>query len=195
MRKADIAASDSRIFGLEGRQKPPKQMLLPCALKNTSLCLQKKWPWHPIMRFLRLVCHMLTQRLRRIIFIDYNRRFRAREPYRVNGIVVRARQFGSNLLLLPGIELKESWRRQERRICLGSYANEMLHTVTLATFQTTDLEANQIARDENDVKFLILMLDGSWINPFKGEEQDLVCLPSSNLATPEIKKNLFQRIL
>ena len=71
----------------------------------------------------------------------------------------------------------------------------MLHPGTLATFQTTDLEANQIARDENDVKFLILMLDGSWINPFKGEEQDLVCLPSSNLATPEIKKNLFQRIL
>ena len=140
------------------------------------------------MRFLRLVCHMLTQRLRRIIFIDYNRRFRAREPYRVNGIVVRAKQFGSNLLLLPGIELKESWRRQERRICLGSYANEMLHPGTLATFQTTDLEANQIARDENDVKFLILMLDGSWINPFKGEEQDLVCLPSSNLATSRDKE-------
>ena len=55
---------------------------------------------------------------------------------------------------LPGIELKGSWRRQERRICLGSYANEMLRLGTLATFQTTDLEANQIVRDENDVKFL-----------------------------------------
>ena len=138
---------------------------------------------------------MLTQRLRRITFIDYKRRFLAQEPYRVNGIVVRARQPGSNLFLLPGIEQKGSWRRQERRICLGSYANEMLHLGTPATFQTNDLEANQIARDENDVKFLILMLDGSWINPFKGEEEDLVCLPSSNLATSEIEKNLFQSIL
>ena len=34
------------------------------------------------------------------------------------------------------------------------------------------------------------MLEGSWINPSKGEEQDLVCLSSGKLVTPEIEKDL-----
>ena len=32
------------------------------------------------------------------------------------------------------------------------------------------------------------MLDGSWINPFKSEQQDLVCLSTGKLAVPEIQK-------
>ena len=36
------------------------------------------------------------------------------------------------------------------------------------------------------------MLEGSWINPFKGEQQDLVCLSTGKLATPEIEKDLLQ---
>ena len=36
------------------------------------------------------------------------------------------------------------------------------------------------------------MLEGSWINPFKSEQQDLVCLSTGKLATPEIEKDLLQ---
>ena len=32
------------------------------------------------------------------------------------------------------------------------------------------------------------MLDGSWINPFKSKQQDLVCLSTGKLAIPEIQK-------
>ena len=39
IRKAAIAADDSRIIGLGGRQKPPKQMLLLCALKTLRTLL------------------------------------------------------------------------------------------------------------------------------------------------------------
>ena len=38
-----------------------------------------------------------------------------------------------------------------------------------------------------DVKLMMSMLEGSWI---KGKEQDLVCLSSGKLATPELKKDL-----
>ena len=36
------------------------------------------------------------------------------------------------------------------------------------------------------------MLEGSWINLFKGEEQDLVCLSRGKLATHEIERDLLQ---
>ena len=69
---------------------------------------------------------------------------------------------------------------------------EMLHLGTPTTFQHTDLQVSRIARDEEDVKSLMSMLEGSWINPFKGEQQDLVCLSTSKLVTPEIEKDLLQ---
>ena len=37
---------------------------------------------------------------------------------------------------------------------------------------------------------MMSMLEGSWINPSKGEEQDLVCLSSGKLVTPEIERDL-----
>ena len=88
------------IFGVTGgRQKPPKQILLPYAVKtltnaveliqvlnrrehgiaysqieeiNTALWLQK-WPWHLIIRLLcqKIFRPMPTQRLRRVTLIDY----------------------------------------------------------------------------------------------------------------------------
>ena len=60
---------------------------------------------------------------------------------------------------------------------------EMLHLGTPATVQHTDLQASRIKRDEDDVKLMMSMLEGSWINPFKDEEQDLVCLSTGKLAT------------
>ena len=36
------------------------------------------------------------------------------------------------------------------------------------------------------------MLEGSSINPFKGEQQDLVCLSTGKLVTPEMEKDLLQ---
>ncbi len=49
-----------------------------------------------------------------------------------------------------------------------------------------------MARDEKDVKSLMSLLEGSWINPFKGEQQDLVGLFTGKLATPEVEKDLLQ---
>ena len=69
---------------------------------------------------------------------------------------------------------------------------EMLHLGTPATVQHTDLQASRTKRDEDDVKLMMSMLEGSWINPFKGEEQDLVCLSTGKLATPEIENDLLQ---
>ena len=69
---------------------------------------------------------------------------------------------------------------------------EILHLGTPATLQHTDLQASRIKRDEDDVKLMMSMLEGSWINPLKGEEQNLVCLSTSKLATPEIENDLLQ---
>jgi len=51
-------------------------------------------------------------------------------------------------------------------------------------------QASRIARDEEDMKLIMSMLEGSWINPFKDEKQDLVCSSTNNLATPEIENDL-----
>lgn len=61
---------------------------------------------------------------------------------------------------------------------------EMLHLGTPVTVQRTDLQASRIKRDEDD--------EGSWINSFKGEEQDLVCLSTGKPVTPEIENDLLQ---
>ena len=60
------------------------------------------------------------------------------------------------------------------------------------TFQHTHLQASRIARDEEDVKLFMSVLEGSWINPVKGAQQDLVCLSTSKLVTPQIEKDLLQ---
>ena len=60
----------------------------------------------------------------------------------------------------------------------------MLRMGTPTNLLHTDLQASRIARDEEDVK--LSMPDGSWINPFKSEQQDLVCLSTGKFAIPEI---------
>ena len=59
----------------------------------------------------------------------------------------------------------------EYRSIFMQQLKEMLHFGTPVTVQHTDLQASQIRRDPDDVKLVMSMLKGSWINPFKGKEQ------------------------
>ena len=93
--------------------------------------------------------------------------------------------------LKPGAVRKYYLIAEYRNVFMRQF-KEMLHLGTPATLQHTDLQASRIARDEEDVKLLMSMLEGSWINPFKREEQDLVCLSTGKLATREIEKDLLQ---
>ena len=68
---------------------------------------------------------------------------------------------------------------------------DMLHLSTSKS-KHTDLQPSRIAKDEADVKSIVSMLDGSWINPFLGSQQHLLCLSSGKLATPEIERDLLQ---
>lgn len=67
----------------------------------------------------------------------------------------------------------------------------MLH-LSASTAQHNDLQQSRIARDEADVKSLMEIMEESWINPFKGDPTELICLSSGKLATPEIEKDLLQ---
>ena len=93
--------------------------------------------------------------------------------------------------LKPGAVSKYYLIAEYRSMFMRQF-KEMLHLGTPATVQHTDLQASRIKRDEDDVKLMMSMLKGSWINPFKGEEQYLVCLSTGKLATPEIENDLLQ---
>ena len=67
---------------------------------------------------------------------------------------------------------------------------DMLH-LSASTAQHNDLQQRRIARDEADVKSLMAIMDESWINPFKGDPTELICLSSGKHATPEIEKDLL----
>ena len=60
------------------------------------------------------------------------------------------------------------------------------------TCKRTDLQASSMARDKEDMKLLMSMLQESWINSFKAKQQDLVCLSTGKLATTEREKDLLQ---
>lgn len=76
--------------------------------------------------------------------------------------------------LKPGTVSKYYLIAEYRSIFMRQF-KEMLHLGSSATLHHTDLQASRIEREEEDVKLLMSMLEGSWINPFKGEDQDLVC--------------------
>ena len=67
----------------------------------------------------------------------------------------------------------------------------MLHLNTTSS-KHTDIQPSRIAKDEADVKALLLMLEESWINPFNSNQQERVCLSTGKLATPEIANDLIQ---
>ena len=87
--------------------------------------------------------------------------------------------------LKPGAVSKYYLIAEYRSIFMRQF-KEILHLGTPVTFQHTTLQASRIAKGEEDVKSLLSMLEGSWINPFKGEQQDLVCLSTGKLVTPEM---------
>ena len=95
--------------------------------------------------------------------------------------------------LIPGAVSKYYLTAEYRSIFMRQF-KEMLHLGTPTTIQHTDLQASRIARDEEDVKSLMSMLEGTWINPFKGEQQDLACLSTGKLVTSEIEKDLLQAV-
>ena len=67
----------------------------------------------------------------------------------------------------------------------------MLH-FSASTAQHKDLQQSRIARDEADVKSLVAIMEECWINPFKVDLTELICLSSGKLPTPEIEKDLLQ---
>ena len=89
--------------------------------------------------------------------------------------------------LKPGAVSKYYLIAEYRSIFMRRF-KEMLHLGTPATVQHTDLQASRIRRDEDDVKLMMLMIQGSWINLFKGGEQDLVCLFEVKLPSSHLEK-------
>ena len=45
-------------------------------------------------------------------------------------------------------------------------------------------------KDEEDVRTLVEGLDSSWINPFSGEQSDLVAISSGHVASADVTKDL-----
>ena len=66
---------------------------------------------------------------------------------------------------------------------------DMLDLGTSTTFQQTNLQGAHIAKDEEYVKSLMSMHEGSWISPLKGEQQELVCLSTGKLANLNLKSS------
>ena len=54
-----------------------------------------------------------------------------------------------------------------------------------------DLQQSRITRDEADVKSLLSTFE-FWISPYQSEQQDLVCLSTGKVATPEIEHDLLK---
>lgn len=54
-----------------------------------------------------------------------------------------------------------------------------------------DLQQSRITRDEADVKSLLSTFE-IWISPYQSEQQDLVCLSTGKVATPEIEHDLLK---
>ena len=54
-----------------------------------------------------------------------------------------------------------------------------------------DLQQSRITRDEGDVKSLLSTFE-IWISPYQSEQQDLVCLSTGKVATPEIEHDLLK---
>mgnify|MGYP001796293845 CR=1 FL=1 len=62
-----------------------------------------------------------------------------------------------------------------------------------ASSEHNDLQLpSRIARDESDVKSIVSLLQTTWLNPFNSNLQDLVCLSTGKVATPEVEHDLLQ---
>lgn len=66
---------------------------------------------------------------------------------------------------------------------------DMLHITSSS--QHNDLQPTRIARDEADVNSILSMLQNTWLNPFDPDLQDLVCLFTGKVATPDVEHDLL----
>ena len=67
---------------------------------------------------------------------------------------------------------------------------DMLH-ISPSSSQHNDLQPSRIARDEADVKSIVSILQDTWLNPFNPDLQDLVCLSTGKVATPDVERDLL----
>ncbi|KAL9977295.1 hypothetical protein ACROYT_G014685 [Oculina patagonica] len=67
---------------------------------------------------------------------------------------------------------------------------DMLH-ISRSSSQHNDLQPSRIARDEADVKSILSILQDTWLNPFNPDLQDLVCLSTGKVATPDVERDLL----
>ena len=53
-----------------------------------------------------------------------------------------------------------------------------------------DLQPTRIIKDEADVQALVSLMDNSWINPFRGDQDNLVNLATAAMATTDIANDI-----
>ena len=58
-------------------------------------------------------------------------------------------------------------------------------------FGHADLQSTRTKKDEADVKALVEIMENSWINPYSGEAEDLVCISTGKVAPPDVQKDLL----
>ena len=73
---------------------------------------------------------------------------------------------------------------------LGQF-KDMLH-ISRFPSQHIDLQPTRTTRDESDVNSIISTLSNNWLNPFNLDLQDLICLSTGKVATPNVEHDLLQ---
>ena len=68
---------------------------------------------------------------------------------------------------------------------------DMLH-ISRSSSQHKDLQPTRITRDESNVKSITSVLQNTWLNPFNPDLQDLVCLSTAKVTTPDVEHDLLQ---
>jgi len=79
----------------------------------------------------------------------------------------------------------------EYRSTLLRQLKDILH-ISSSCSQHKDLQPTRIQRDEADVQFIVSILQNTWLNPFIPDLQDLVCLSTGKVATPDAEHDLLQ---
>ena len=88
--------------------------------------------------------------------------------------------------LKPGAVSRYYMVAEYRSIFLGQL-REMLHLKSY--FNHADLQKRRTERDEADVKSLVEMLENNWNNPFDNEKQELICISTGRVASPEVEED------
>ena len=79
----------------------------------------------------------------------------------------------------------------ENRSTFLRQLKDMFH-ISRSSSQHKDLQPTRITRNESDVKSIISMLQNTWLNPFNPDRQDLVCLSTGKVGTPDVEHDMLQ---